>query len=120
MPAPPETYGRRLLHRIPVRVRHYWKLLVGCVALVAVLTLVVSTVRVQPYVTSSSDESGDEITQDIAGATDLFDSGRAHSIKLTFPDLNYQKMLDTYVESGMLPKKLDVSELKGKVVAPIK
>ena len=31
-----------------------------------------------------------------------------------------QKMLDTYVESGMLPKKLDVSELKGKVVAPIK
>jgi NitT/TauT family transport system substrate-binding protein/sulfonate transport system substrate-binding protein len=31
-----------------------------------------------------------------------------------------QKMLDTYVEAGMLPKKLDVSELKGKVVAPIK
>jgi NitT/TauT family transport system substrate-binding protein/sulfonate transport system substrate-binding protein len=31
-----------------------------------------------------------------------------------------QKMLDGYVESGMLPKKLDVSELKGKVVAPIK
>jgi ABC-type nitrate/sulfonate/bicarbonate transport system substrate-binding protein len=31
-----------------------------------------------------------------------------------------QKMLDGYVEAGMLPKKLDVSELKGKIVAPIK
>jgi len=31
-----------------------------------------------------------------------------------------QKMLDVYVETGMLPKKLDVSELKGKIVAPIK
>ena len=100
MPAPPQSPGRRLLHRLPVRVRHYWKLLAGCVVLVAVLTLVVSTVRVQPYVTSTSDESGDEITQDIAGATDLFDSGRAHSIKLTFHDLNYQSMLDTYYAEG--------------------
>ena len=100
MPAPPTSLGRRLLHRIPVRVRHYWKLVGGCVALIAVLTLVVSTVRVQPYVTSTSDASGDEITQNIAGTTDLFDSGRAHSIKLTFHDLNYQSMLDTYYAEG--------------------
>ncbi|WP_408056447.1 ABC transporter substrate-binding protein [Tardiphaga alba] len=31
-----------------------------------------------------------------------------------------QKMLDVYVETGMLSKKLDVSDLKGKIVAPIK
>ena len=100
MPAPPESRRRRLLHRIPVRVRHYWKLLAGCVALVAVLTLVVSTVRVQPYVTSTSDESGDEVTQDVAGTTDLFDSTRAHSIELRFHDSNYQSMLDTYYAEG--------------------
>jgi spore coat protein CotH len=101
MPAPSPSPGRRLLHRIPVRVRHYWKLLAGCVALVAVLTLVVSTVRVQPYVTSASDESGDEVTQNITGVTDLFDSSRAHSIKLTFHDSNYQSMLDTYYAEGL-------------------
>jgi spore coat protein CotH len=100
MPAPPASPGRRLLHRIPVRVRHYWKLLAGGVALVAVLTLVVSTERVQPYVTSTSDESGDEVTQDVAGTTDLFDSGRAHTMKVTFHDLNYQKMLDAYFADG--------------------
>ena len=54
----------------------------------------------QPYVTSASDESGDEVTQDIAGTTDLFDAGRAHTIKLTFHDVNYQDMLDTYFAEG--------------------
>jgi spore coat protein CotH len=87
---------RRLRHRIPVRVRHYWKLLAGCLALVLVLTVVVSTVRVQPYVTSRDDRAGDEITQDIAGTTDLFDAGTAHTVKITFRDENYQRMLDTY------------------------
>jgi len=100
MPPPPTPAGRRLLHLIPVRVRHYWKLLAGCVALVAVLTLVVSTVRVQPYVTSSSDETGDEVTQNIAGTVDLFDGGRAHKLELTFHDTNYQRMLDTYYAEG--------------------
>ena len=100
MPAPPTSPGRRLLHRIPVRVRHYWKLLAGGVALLAALTLVLSTVRVQPYVTSASDESGDEITQDVAGTTDLFDAGRAHTVKLTFHDADYQRMLDSYYAQG--------------------
>jgi spore coat protein CotH len=100
MPAPPTPLGRRLLRRIPVRVRHYWKLLAGCIALVLVLTVVVSTVRVQPYVTSASKESGDEVTQNIAGTTDLFDARTAHTVTVTFRDENYQRMLDTYYAEG--------------------
>ena len=100
MPEPPTSLGRRLLHRLPVRVRHYWKLLAGSLAFLAVLTFVVSTVRVQPYVTSVSDESGDDVIQGVAGTTDLFDASRGHRIKLTFHDVNYQAMLDTYFAEG--------------------
>jgi hypothetical protein len=84
MPSPPTPAVRRLLHLVPVRVRHYWKLLAGCVALVAVLTLVVSAVRVQPYVTSSSDETGDEIIENVAGTVDLFD-GDSEVVTATRP-----------------------------------
>jgi spore coat protein CotH len=100
MPAPPTSRGRRLLHRLPVRVRHYWKLLAGCAALVVVLTVVVSTVRVQPYVTSRGDRAGDEVIQDIAGTTELFDATTAHTVTITFRDENYQRMLDTYYAEG--------------------
>ncbi|MEV0326869.1 CotH kinase family protein [Micromonospora echinospora] len=100
MPALQVTPGRRLIRRIPVRVRHHWKLLAGCVAFGLVLTVVFSTVRVQPYVTSSSDVSSDEVTQDIAGTRDLFDPTVAHDISLTFRDADYQRMLDTYAKEG--------------------
>jgi len=85
-------------HRIPVRVRHYWKLLAGCAAFLAVLTLVFSTVRVQPYVTSTSAESGDQVTQDVAGTKDLFDATVAHSIKVTFGNDDYERLLDTFYD----------------------
>ena len=87
-------------HRIPVRIRHYWKLLAGCAAFVVALTVVFSTVRVQPYVFSSSDASGDEVTQDIAGSIDLFDAGVAHSLKLTFRDADYQRLLDAFYDEN--------------------
>src|SRR5688500_1560029 len=89
-----------LKHRIPVRVRHYWKLLAGCVAFLAVLTVVVSTVRVQPYVTSRSDAAADQVTQDIAGTVDLFDSSVEHTVEVTFADGDYQRMLDAFWKDG--------------------
>ncbi|GGM08724.1 CotH kinase family protein [Micromonospora yangpuensis] len=95
--APPR---RRLRHRIPVRLRHYWKLLAGCVAFLAVVAVVFSTVRVQPYVTSSSDGEGDVVTQNIAGTRDLFDATVAHEITVTFRDADYQRMLDTFHQEG--------------------
>jgi spore coat protein CotH len=89
-----------LKHRIPVRIRHYWKLPAGCVAFLAVLTVVVSTVRVQPYVTSRSDAAADQVTQDISGTVDLFDSTVAHTVEVTFADGDYQRMLDAFWKDG--------------------
>ena len=90
MTPPPTPPGRRLVHRVPVRVRHYWRLLVTCAAFVVVCAVVFSTVRVTPLVTSSSDSSADKVTQDITGTTDLFDSTVAHRITVTFRDADYQ------------------------------
>ncbi|MGW0506697.1 CotH kinase family protein [Micromonospora sp. NPDC003241] len=89
----------RLKHRIPVRVRHYWRFLAGCVAFLLVLTVTLSTVRIRPYVTSSA-VGGDLVTQDITGTVDLFDETVAHSITLVFRDADYQRMLDTFYAEG--------------------
>jgi len=83
-----------LKHRIPVRVRHYWKLLATCAAVLVAFTVVFSTVRVAPLVTSASDSGRDEVTQNIEGTKDLFDATIGHSIKLTFRDADFQNMLD--------------------------
>jgi spore coat protein CotH len=91
---------RRLLHRIPVRVRHYWKLLATCAAFLVAAAVVFSTVRVTPLVTSASDDSTDRVTQNIVGTTDLFDATVAHRVTLTFRDDDYQRMLDEYWSDG--------------------
>ncbi|WP_306204935.1 CotH kinase family protein [Actinoplanes sp. RD1] len=91
---------RRLRHRIPVRVRHYWKLLATCAAVVVACAVVFSTVRVAPLVTSTSAESGDDVTIDIAGSRDLFDASVAHEIKLTFRDDDYERLLDSFWKDG--------------------
>jgi spore coat protein CotH len=87
---------RRLIHRIPVRVRHYWKLLASCVATLVAFAVVFSTVRVAPLVTSAGRENAGGVTTDIAGTVDLFDETKAHSIKLTFHDDDYQRVLDAF------------------------
>nr|BFE59428.1 CotH kinase family protein [Dactylosporangium thailandense] len=91
---------RRLRYRIPVRVRHYWKLLAVCAAVVAVLATVLSTVRVAPLVTSTSDENGDQVTQNVRGTRDLFDATVAHSMTITFRDADYQRLLDSFWNEG--------------------
>ncbi|QDY10540.1 spore coat protein CotH [Micromonospora sp. HM134] len=91
---------RRLRRRLPVRVRQNWKLLTTCVAFLAVLTLVLGTERIRPYVTSTGDSGGDVVSVDVAGTVDLFDPGRAHEISLTFRDADYERMLDGYWKEG--------------------
>ncbi|WP_430787578.1 CotH kinase family protein [Actinoplanes sp. G11-F43] len=91
---------RRLVHRIPVRVRHYWRLLATCVATVVAFAVVFSTVRVAPLVTSASDENGDRVTVDLGGDTDLFDATVAHTIAITFRDEDYQRLLDAFWDEG--------------------
>jgi spore coat protein CotH len=91
---------RRLIHRIPVRVRHYWKLLATCAATLLAFAVVFSTVRVAPLVTSAGREDADRVTTDIAGTVDLFDETKAHSIRLTFHDDDYQRVLDAFWEEN--------------------
>ncbi|MDG4832821.1 CotH kinase family protein [Solwaraspora sp. WMMD1047] len=92
--------ARRLRRRIPVRIRHHWKLLAVCVAFVVVLTVVFGSARVRPYVTSGSDRGGGGVTVDLAGDRDLFDAGVAHTISLTFRDADYERMLDGFFDDG--------------------
>ncbi|WP_431903703.1 CotH kinase family protein [Micromonospora carbonacea] len=91
---------RALRRRLPARVRQNWKLLTTCAAFLAVLTLVLGTERIRPYVTSAGDVAADSVTVDIAGTTDLFDATVAHSVSLTFRDTDYQQMLETYWKEG--------------------
>ncbi|MGX4652215.1 CotH kinase family protein [Micromonospora sp. SCSIO 07396] len=90
----------RLRRRLPVRVRQNWKLLTTCAAFLAVLTLVLGTERIRPYVTSAGDSGGDVVSVDIPGTVDLFDAGRAHEMSLTFRDADYERMLDAYWKEG--------------------
>ncbi|MET7708346.1 CotH kinase family protein [Micromonospora sp. NPDC005413] len=96
---PPAAVRRRLAHRIPVRVRHYWKLLAACAVFILVCAVVFSTVRVTPLVTSSA-TSADQVTQNIGGTTDLFDATVAHRITVTFRGEDYQRLLDELWEDN--------------------
>jgi spore coat protein CotH len=91
---------RRLLHRVPVRVRQYWKLLVACVVFLVVCAVLFSTVRATPVVTSASDRDADTTTENVAGTGDLFDPTVAHRITLTFRDSDYQRLLDEFWNDG--------------------
>ncbi|MFJ8582026.1 CotH kinase family protein [Micromonospora sp. NPDC093277] len=97
---PSSPLRRRLLHRVPLRVRHYWKLLVTCGVFLVACAVLFSTVRVTPLVTSASDSHADRATQDITGTTDLFDASVAHRIALTFRDGGYQRLLDEFWKDG--------------------
>ncbi|MBV1854413.1 CotH kinase family protein [Catellatospora tritici] len=90
----------RLKHRIPVRVRHYWKLLATCVAAVAALVVLAGNTRISPIVTSPAAAKHDEVVTDVEGTVDLFDSSVAHTVTLTYGQADYQRMFDEYMETG--------------------
>ncbi|MFV2017551.1 CotH kinase family protein [Micromonospora sp. LOL_023] len=91
---------RRLRHRIPVRVRHNYRLLAACATFLLVITVVLGSTRIRPYVTSAADSATSVVTIDIAGTVDLFDSTVAHEFSLVFRDDDYQRLLDAYFDDG--------------------
>nr|MDT0659011.1 CotH kinase family protein [Micromonospora sp. DSM 115978] len=91
---------RKLRRRIPLRIRHYWKLLAVCLAFAVVLSVVFGSARIRPYVTSASDESGSAVSVNIAGDRELFDPAVAHTVELTFRDADYERMLDAFFDNG--------------------
>lgn len=92
--------GKRLRHRIPVRLRHYWKLVAASCAFVLVLGGVFGTGMIRPYTTSEAAAAPTVVTEDVAGTKDLFDTTTPHSVTIDFADANYQKMLVEYFDTG--------------------
>lgn len=90
----------RLKHRIPVRVRHYWKLLATCAVTGAALVVLAGNVQIRPIVTSGSDGASDEVVHNVTGTVDLFDATVAHSVTLSYDEADYQRMMDTYMATG--------------------
>ncbi|MEO3792222.1 CotH kinase family protein [Nonomuraea sp. B10E15] len=90
----------RLRHRIPVRLRHHWKLVAACVAFLAACYGVFGSGTVRPYVTSVRTASAGVVVRDLAGSKELFDAATPHEVALTFRDEGYQDMLAEYFKDG--------------------
>lgn len=89
---------RKLRHRIPVRLRHYWKAAAVTMAGMLALVLVFGNTMVRPYITSRL-LSDTTITNNIEGTTDLF-NGDGHDIEITFDESEYDDMMQTYEDEG--------------------
>lgn len=89
---------RSLRHRLPVRLRHHWKLLAVCTAAGVALSLTAGSAMIRPYITSEL-TSQSVITQDIEGSGDLFDDG-AHTIEISYDEAEYAEVIDDYQEDG--------------------
>lgn len=87
-----------LRHRLPVRLRHYWKTVAAVVAGFIALGLVFGAYTVRPYITSEL-VANDTVNNNISGGSDLFD-GSSHSIEITFNESEYKDMMKTFRDEG--------------------
>lgn len=95
-----ETSGRRRLrHRLPVSLRHYWRLIAGSVAALAAVAMAIGSVRATALVYSDAAE-GFTVNWDIEGNEDLFDTSVAHEIGLDFDERDYEEMVATFEDTG--------------------
>lgn len=95
--APPK---RRIAHRIPVRLRQHWKVLALLVAVAIGLTATLGQTRIRPYITGDITIMQSEITDNIAGTIDLFDSEVAHTLTVDITEAEYQQMISAYQKDG--------------------
>ncbi|MEJ6549606.1 CotH kinase family protein [Corynebacterium sp. USCH3] len=98
MTQPTNTQRTPLRHRLPVRLRHHWKLLVAAVAVCVAIALVFGASMVRPYITSSL-VSETVITNNIEGESDLLDDGD-HTIEITVNQAEYDDMISTFQKEG--------------------
>lgn len=95
--APPK---RRFVHRVPVRLRQHWKVLALLVAVAIGLTATLGQTRIRPYITGDLTIMQSEITDNIAGTVDLFDSAVPHTLIVDVTDAEYQQMISAYQKDG--------------------
>jgi spore coat protein CotH len=94
------AHSKQLKHRIPVKLRHNWKLLALCVAFLAACWGVFGSGTIRPYVTTARAAEADTVTTNLAGTKNLFDASVAHEVQLTFTDQAYEDMLTAYFKEG--------------------
>ena len=87
-----------LRHRLPVRLRHYWKIVTLAIAVCLAIALAFGASMVRPYITSQL-VSETVIVNDIDGEAELFDESQ-HTIEITFDQAEYEEMLTTFREDG--------------------
>ncbi|MEV0613497.1 CotH kinase family protein [Nonomuraea sp. NPDC050404] len=90
----------KLRHRIPVKLRHNWKLVALCTAFLAACWGVFGSGTIRPYVTTAQTAEARTVTTNLTGAKNLFDSSVAHEVRLTFTDQAYEDMLTEYFKEG--------------------
>ncbi|MEU0493991.1 CotH kinase family protein [Mycobacterium sp. NPDC006124] len=95
-----EPPQRRIGHRVPVRLRQHWKVLLLLATVAIGLTSVVGTYRIQPYITGDVTIMRSEITDDIMGTVDLFDPTVSHTLVVDVSDAQYQRMISAYEKDG--------------------
>ncbi|RZL26690.1 CotH kinase family protein [Rhodococcus globerulus] len=98
--AAPVAPRRRLIHRVPTPLRQHWKLAAAFVAFVAVLAGVFGQTRVRPYITGDATVIASQVTENITGSVDFFDTSVEHTFSVEFSESDYDKMIDAYATDG--------------------
>lgn len=91
---------RRFAHRIPLRLRHYWKLLALFVVAIFALVGIFGPSRLHPFITGDATVMAAEITDNIVGTVDLFDSSVAHTLTIELTPAEYNDMITAYGKDG--------------------
>lgn len=91
---------RRWRHRIPVRLRHYWRPVALFAVFLAVTMALFGTSRVIPYITGDDRYQPPAVTQDLAGTVSLFDASTSHTVQLTFAQSDYERILRAWYDEG--------------------
>lgn len=95
--APPR---RRWVHRLPVSVRQHWKIVAVFAVFVTVAATVFGGTRIIPQITGDTKVIASEITDNITGTVDLFDTSVSHEVALEITDAEYRDMIATFQNSG--------------------
>ncbi|MFC8229135.1 CotH kinase family protein [Streptomyces sp. NPDC057287] len=91
---------RRLKDRLPVRLRHHWKPAGALCVGLALLVYAFGDARISPYVTSASQVEADTIIDDVKGPVGLYDTTVEHSIRLSYQQTDFDKMMKEFEDEG--------------------
>ena len=91
---------RRVVHRLPVRLRQHWKLLAFLVAVALGLTVAFGQTTIRPYISGDTTILASDITENITGTVDFFDPDVAHTLTVDITPAEYNDMMSAYQKDG--------------------